>query len=198
MMNMIRRVLRNSADSNTPSQQVSVDSSQDETHNDVECLETYGFTAHPPASVNEGLAVFIGGQSDHGIIVGWFDKSARPKGLTPGEVNLYASFGQTIFLNKDGEIVVTSASGSTVTLSKDGSVTIAPSGLKTFVVGDLLVSQNIIATGGIGTGGQVPGAGNVSVSGSIRAVGDVLSGTISLDNHTHSHSGGSGTSGAPQ
>lgn len=197
---MIRRVLRNSADSSTPNQQVSVDSSHGETHSDVECLETYGLTSHPPANVNEGLALFLGGQSDHGVVVGWFDKAGRPKGLTAGEVKIYSSFGQSIYLNKDGEIIVTDGTGSTVTLSKNGDVTIAPSSLKTLVTGNLFVSQNIIAQGGIGTGGQTPVAGDVSVSGNVNvrgrvdAVGDVLAGAISLDHHTHLDHG----DGAPQ
>jgi len=191
--NLIRRVLRNSTDSTTPGQQVSIESSADETHADVEQLETYGLTSNPPANVNEGLCVFVGGQSDHGIMLGWFDKAVRPKGLMPGEVQVYSSFGQSMLFNKDGEVIVTSKSGSTITLDKDGNAVIAPSGLKTMVTGDLLVSQNIIAQGGIGTGGRVPQAGNMSVSGNIAATGDVVGGSVSLDNHTHQGNG----SGAP-
>jgi phage gp45-like len=159
---LVRRVLRHAIDTATPNVQVQVESLADDLHGDVEVLETYGLTAHPPATVAEGLAVFPNGESDHGIVIGWFDKAHRPAGLKAGEVQLYSVHGQNelfdedgqitleatrhgqrLFFNKDGEVEIRAQQGQTVLLDKAGQVVItdtAGSTLKMLANGDVEVT----------------------------------------------------------
>lgn len=161
LMNLMRRVLRQSFDATTPGAQTQVESLADEVHREVEVLEPYGLAVHPPADVVEGVATFIGGESDHGIVLGWMDRTHRPTDLQPGEVCHYSSHGQTIKFDQLGQVVVSDRSGSRITLHQDGSISIEPSAGRLRVVAD------------------------VQVHGGITATGDVVAGSISLQNHVH-------------
>ena len=183
---LVRRIFRHAIDTTTPGQQVQLEALADEPHRDVEVLAPFGVESVPTADVDEGLAVFVGGESDHGVVLGWFDKSHRPKGLVPGEVKFYCGFGQTIFLDKLGQVIVTSASGSTTTLLANGDIEHAPSSQKMRVIGQLEVTKGITAVEGI------------SSQGDIHANGDVTADVISL--RTHKTTGvqpGAGLSGNP-
>lgn len=183
---LVRRVFRQAIDTTTPSQQVQIESLADEPHRDVEVLQPYGVEANPPADVTEGLGVFVGGESDHGVVLGWFDKAHRPKGLKPGEVKFYCVFGQTIFFDELGQVTITSASGSKTEYLANGDIVHTPSSQKMKVVGQLEVTKGITAVLGI------------SSQGDIHADGDVTGGAISL--RTHKTTGvvpGAGLSGNP-
>lgn len=129
-----RRFYKTAITLDTPSIQVQGETLESELHNDVEVLETYGFTAPAPADVNEGLCVFVNGQSDHGVIVGWFDKKYRPTDIKAGEVCIYSHTGSKILLKNNGDIIVTPSSGKTILNS------------------DLQVNGKIDATGDIKAG----------------------------------------------
>ena len=158
---LLRRVLRRGHNATTPSQQTQIESLGDEVHGDVEVLEAYGLSTVPPAAVTEGLAAFLNGQSDHGVLLGWFDKTYRPADLQPGETCLYDFNGSRILLNKDGEITLTDKSGSSIKLLQNGDVVISPS------------SNNLIINA------------NVQVNGGVTASADVVAGSVSLQSHVH-------------
>lgn len=163
---LLRRVFRRALNTSTPSQQVQIESLADEVHGDVEELQFYGFTSAPPAEVTEGLAAFVGGQSDHGVVLGWFDKIFRPKNLLPGEVKLYSRFGQTVFLHAAGGVLITDAAGSTYDM-RAGVITLTPGAGTVQVVGSIHASGDITA-GAISLsthvhGGVVAGGGNTAV-----------------------------------
>lgn len=181
---MLRRVLRHGNKASTPSQQAQVESLADELHGDVEVLETYGFSAVPPESVAEGLAAFLGGESDHGVVLGWFDKTHRPTDLQPGEVCVYDLNNSRITLNKDGEIIAKSQSGSTVTLLKNGDVVIKPASNQTIIDSNLRVNGNLLVNGSIASVASAGGSG-ASIAGDVRATGDVVAANISLQGHVH-------------
>lgn len=192
LLGMIRRVYRRALDATTPSQQVQVESLADEPHRDVEVIEDYGLSAVPPADVDEGLAVFVAGESDHGVVIGWFDKVHRPRDLVPGEVKLYSSFGQTVFLDKLGQVVITSASGSTTQMLASGDIVHTPSSGKMKVIGDLEVTKNVKA------GKGMTAVDGISSVGAIHSDTDVTGGAISLVNHlTTGVVPGAGLSGGP-
>ncbi|HYW57671.1 MAG TPA: phage baseplate assembly protein V [Polaromonas sp.] len=177
---VIRRVFRRSLDSSTPNVQVQVESLAEEAHSDVEVMETYGDTAVPPDDVQEGLAAFVAGESDHGVVLGWFDKTHRPTDLLPGEVVKYSVFGQRIKFDALGQVLITSGSGSTIQMLANGDIVSTPSSGVMKVTGALQVS------------------GNISSGGTISALIDVVAQAISLV--THRHSGvdpGAGNSGGP-
>lgn len=60
----------------------------DETHDDMERVQEYGFTSVPLPGA-EGVVVFVGGNRDHGLIIATDDRRYRLKGLQGGEVALY-------------------------------------------------------------------------------------------------------------
>lgn len=158
---MLRRVLRTSHKADTPSQQTQIESLNDEVHDHVEVLETYGFSAVPPPTVTEGIAAFLAGQSDHGVLLGWFDKTHRPLDLDPGEVCIYDKNNSQILLNKLGEIFVRDKTGSTIKLLQNGDVVVTPSSSKMII------------------------NANVQVNGTVNASGDVTAGSVSLQTHIH-------------
>lgn len=125
IMGLVRRVTRRATDTDTPSVQVQLESMADEPHRDVEVLETYGFTAHPPATVPEGIAIFVGGNADHGIVLGWLDKSHRPQGLKEGETESYSVHGQSLRYNDKGEVILKAVQhGQSLTFNDQGEVEI--------------------------------------------------------------------------
>lgn len=169
---LLRRVFRRALDTSTPSQQVQIESLADEVHGDVEELQPYGLATAPPDDVTEGLAAFVGGQSDHGVVLGWFDKLFRPRDLLPGEIKLYSKFGQTVFLDAAGGVLITDAAGSTYDM-RAGAITLTPS------AGTVLVQGNIHATGGL----LVDGPSHMV--GALHSDVDVTAGAISLIGHVH-------------
>ena len=94
----IRRFFLHAVDNETPSMQAQIETAADQVHNDVEVLETYGFSASPPEEIEEGLSAHVGGHADHGVIIGFFDKIFRPKNLNRGEVVVYNKWGGKVEL----------------------------------------------------------------------------------------------------
>lgn len=70
-----------------------------EARHGVEYLEPYGFTstAHSGA---EGVALFLGGDRSHGVVINVADRRYRVKGLKSGEVAIYTDEGDSIMLKR--------------------------------------------------------------------------------------------------
>ena len=86
-----------------------------EVADDVERLQPLGLTAVPEAGA-EALAVAVGGNRSHLLVIGCEDRRKRPKGLAAGEVMLYGlSGGSKILLKADGTVEITpGASGKMI------------------------------------------------------------------------------------
>lgn len=69
-------------------QLLQVDFLANETKDGIEHFQPYGFTYHPHPGA-EAVAVFIGGNRDHGIVISVADRRYRLTGLEQGEVALY-------------------------------------------------------------------------------------------------------------
>lgn len=69
----------------------------------MEHFEPYGFTsnAHPGA---EGIALFVGGDRSHGVVVCVADRKFRLQGLKSGEVALYTDEGDRLHF-KRGRVI---------------------------------------------------------------------------------------------
>lgn len=69
----------------------------------LEHFEPYGFTsnAHPGA---EGIALFVGGDRSHGVVVCVADRQFRLQGLESGEVALYTDEGDYLHF-KRGRVI---------------------------------------------------------------------------------------------
>jgi phage baseplate assembly protein V len=77
-----------------------------ETRDEVERFQQYGFTSVPKDGA-EAVALSLGGNRDHCVVIAVEDRRYRLKGLAGGEVALYSSVnGQTIILRQDGRIEV--------------------------------------------------------------------------------------------
>lgn len=74
-----------------------------EVKDDLEHFEPYGFTSHPKPGA-EGVALFLGGDRSHGVVVCVADRRFRLKELKSGEVALYTDEGDS-FVFKRGRIV---------------------------------------------------------------------------------------------
>lgn len=74
-----------------------------EIKDDLEHFEPYGFTSCPKPGA-EGIALFLGGDRSHGVVVCVSDRRFRLKELKPGEVALYTDEGDT-FVFKRGRVV---------------------------------------------------------------------------------------------
>ena len=146
----------------------------DETIDDVERVQNYGFTSVPLPGA-EGIMLFLGGDRAHGVVIAMDDRSYRLKGLKGGEVALYTDEGDSIVL-KRGHIM--EATTETFKLTATTGVQI------------LTPAMSVASPDG--------GAATATFTGSIATTGDVTAGTISLQHHlTTNVEPGSGTSGVP-
>lgn len=141
-------------------QAVQVQVRADEVRDDAEHFQHYGFTSVPLPGA-EGVALAVGGSTDHLVVLNIDDRRYRQRGLAAGEVCIYTRWGDRILLRQSG-IEITHASQVSIT---------APT-----------VQIN----------------GNLQVSGTVVADGDVTGQGTSL--HTHTHGGvasGASSTGQP-
>lgn len=92
---------------------------QNETKSNIERMQEYGFSSVPLPDC-EGVAVFVGGTRDHGVIVATDDSRYRIKNQSPGEVAIYTDEGSSIKLKRgkiieiNGDDVIINANNFTV------------------------------------------------------------------------------------
>lgn len=110
----------------------------DQTPDDAEHFQHYGLSsvAHPGA---EGIALAVGGNTGHTVVINVDDRRYRFKGLASGEVALYDDLGHVVHLTRSG--IVIDGAGHPITMQ-----------------GNLVVNGTVVASG------NVTGAG-VSLSG---------------------------------
>ena len=141
---------------------------EDETRDRIERLQEYGFTSNPPAG-SDAAVIFIGGNRDHGVIVGVDSREYRKKNLDSGEVCLYDKNGSEIYLKKTNEILVKSS--LKITLETTGAtLELSATGLK-------------ITVGGVET---TIGASGISTQGGISDSGGSMA-AIRAAHNTHTH-----------
>ncbi|MGV1793845.1 phage baseplate assembly protein domain-containing protein [Rhizobium sp. A37_96] len=105
---------------------------QDESLSDVEHFESYGLTAVPAASGNDGSAEaiigFVGGSRSHPVVIAFGDRRSRPKGRAAGDVTLYHYNGAEVHLAASGININTA--GNPLTITAGGvTMTISPAGV---------------------------------------------------------------------
>lgn len=76
----------------------------DQTPDDAEHFQHYGFTSVPLAG-SEGIALAIGGSTGHTVVINVDDRRYRIKGLPGGEVCLYDDIGHKVHLTRDGIVI---------------------------------------------------------------------------------------------
>lgn len=143
--NLVGRAVVRMVDDNAKMQALQIEVLKGEVRDLVQRFQNYGFTSNPPVGA-EALAVFIGGDRSHPIVVAVDDRRFRKKGLATGEVAVYTRFGDSILLKTDGTIEITAS--STVKLT-------APD---IEIDGDLHVTGNVQVDGDVEADGMVSDA----------------------------------------
>lgn len=172
-------------------QKVQASGLADETLQDVELMQQFGFTSVPPANT-QAVILPIGGQTTHGIVIATENGSFRVKNLQGGEVAVYDE------------------SGSSIVLKKGRLIEIDCDVLKINATTKVDISSPLVETDQVFTAqGQINGNGGMAVQGgsgasftgnveqrggSFTTDGDVKAGTISLRNHKHTGDSGGKTS----
>ncbi len=106
--NLVSRAVVQRVDDSPKVQALQLDLLADETRDDVERFQNYGFTS-VPLSGAEAVTVFVGGRRDHGLVVAVDDRRYRLTGLEAGEVALYTDQGDKVVIKRGGTIEVTAA-----------------------------------------------------------------------------------------
>lgn len=155
-------------------QQVQVSGLADETIQDLELMQQFGFTSVPPAGT-QAVVIPLGGKTTHGIIVATENGSFRVKNLKNGEVAIYDSSGSTIIL-KNNRVIDVECDAYNVKC-------------KTY---------QVTASDGATINGDLTQAdGSFSTSGDVTASGDVSANGTSLSTHKHNEQGDGRPTSAP-
>ncbi|OFQ20882.1 baseplate assembly protein [Haemophilus sp. HMSC073C03] len=172
-------------------QKVQASGLADETLQDVEFMQQFGFTSVPPANT-QAVILPIGGQTTHGIVIATENGSFRVKNLQGGEVAVYDESGSSIVLKK-GRLIQIDCDVLKINATK--KVDISSPLVETDQV--FTAQGQINGNGGMAVqgGSGASFTGNVKQSGgSFTTNGDVKAGTISLSNHKHTGDSGGKTS----
>jgi len=94
---MIGRGVLAAVDSSKDIQLSSVTLLADETKDKTEMIQHFGFTSHPPKG-SDVIFLSLGGNRDHGIIIGTESRDHRLKGLNEGDSALYNISGKYLWL----------------------------------------------------------------------------------------------------
>ena len=89
--------------SSEPVQRVQLGGLADESLQDLEHLQEFGFSSNPPAG-SDAVVIPLGGNTSHGVIVATQHGSFRVKNLKPGETAIFSSEGAKIVI-KQGKII---------------------------------------------------------------------------------------------
>lgn len=118
---MVCRAILKMVDDAAGLQTVQVKALEGDLRDGAERFQQYGFSSHPLVGA-EGVALAVGGATNHTVIIAIDDRRYRVKGLTGGEVAIYDDQGQTIVLKRSGievntpfNVTVNAAGNATVT-----------------------------------------------------------------------------------
>lgn len=165
-------------------QEVQASLLEGELRDGMERFQNYGFTSHPHPGA-EGVAVFVGGGRDHGLVIAVDDRRYRIKSMKQGEVAIYTDEGDSIHLKRDRCIEVTTLN---MLVNAPESYTVR-TGAYT-----VEASQGIsYRTTGLTMQGIEGGAATAQITGGLNVTEDVQAGAISLRSHTHPETNGAAT-----
>lgn len=183
--------------SSEPVQRVQLSGLADETLQDLEQLQEFGFTSAPPEGT-EAVVIPLGGATSHGVIVATEHGSFRIKNLKPGETAIYSNEGAKIVI-KQGRIIEADCDVYKVNCK---SYQVSASSGAEFDTPNLSATQQVTASGQInGNGGMaVQGGSGAKFTGNVEMVGDLHT-TGALTNngkdvgstHRHTETNGSET-----
>lgn len=221
IMNLFGRGFIESIDDSTQIQKVKAKLMADESLDELERLQDYGYASSPLPN-SEILVVFPNGNRGHGIVIKSDDRRYRVKNLAAGEVAIYTDEGDKIHFKRGNKIEITTGEltvnasvkavintvnaevNATVKAKVTSPLTEIISSTGVTMTTPLLNVSGLIQCAGIGAG-VAPIAGKAKILGDLEATGDVSDGTRSMagdraiyNTHTHPENGtGGGTTSAP-
>jgi len=183
---MVARATVRRVDDGPKMQELQVGLLADELADGVERFQNYGFTAHPLPGA-EGIAVFVGADRAHGVVIAVDDRRFRLTSLEPGEVAIYTDEGDTIHLMRDRRIKVTTLH---LEVDAEEDVTMTTKRYAVTATESATINTPSFTSRGVGEG-----ASSARIEGSLHTTGDVTSdadvqaGAVSLRHHTHKSNG---------
>lgn len=118
--NTVARAVVHLVDDGRKLQRVQLGVLADETVDDAEHFQPYGFSSVPLVGA-EAVAIFPGGNRAHPLLIAVADRRYRPTGSDPGEVTVYNHTGATAVFKANGDIVLTPAPGRKVRIGGDSA-----------------------------------------------------------------------------
>lgn len=103
---LVGRAIIEATKDDGPIQLLKVQGLADESLEDVDRVQEYGFTSVPKAGA-EAIFVSLGGNREHTVVIAVDDRRYRLKGLAEGEVAIYSDEGDKIVLKRGNKIEVT-------------------------------------------------------------------------------------------
>jgi phage gp45-like len=151
IMHMAARFTLNSTTDTSMMQEMVFDAMNSEGRKAVERIQSFGFSSvplprdkdddkggqqqqgdseQPKGPAAEGIALFLGGQRNHPVVIGVDDRRHRPMGMKPGENAQYDDQGQMTLLRRGGLFMVSlddngsgTAPGGTMLRDAEGRAT---------------------------------------------------------------------------
>lgn len=105
VMLLAARIVLTGATDKSPVQTVQFTGLADETKQNVEYLQAFGFSSVAPPGAR-GLAIFPGGDRSHGVVVVLDARQLQPVPLKTGESAVWDALGKFIHLKDDGTILI--------------------------------------------------------------------------------------------
>lgn len=152
--NSLARAVVSLVDDSTKLQLLQVGALADETIEDVEHFQPYGFSSVPLEGA-EVVLMFPNGDRAHAIAVAVSDRRYRPTGGQPGDVIVYGKEGAKVILKASGDVEIQPAPGHEVLVRDEGGtvdrlVTKGDFDSHTHIAGTLLDSVSGTVTGATG------------------------------------------------
>ncbi len=123
----------------------------DETLDNVERVQQYGFTSNPLPGA-EFVMVQFGGNRDQSVVIAVDDKRYRMKSLQPGEVALYTDEGDSIVFKRGNKIEITTkeltvnAEDKVIVNTKEAEVNATTSATVTTATAEITASAEATVT----------------------------------------------------
>jgi phage baseplate assembly protein V len=144
-------------------QRVQVDMLADETIDDAERYQDYGFASRPKPGA-EGVYLALGGVRGNGVVIAVADRRYRLTGLQEGEAALHDDQGQAVHLKRDGIRIETPFK---VEVEAAGDVLVTAGGAATVTSAGALTVDAPRINLGAGADKKVARMGDPVVSGAI-------------------------------
>lgn len=153
-----------------------------EVRDGVERFGEFGLHSKPPEGA-DAVAGFLGGNRDHGVVLGVEHRPSLPQGVAEGDVVLYNAAGTKVTL-RGPDVIVEPAGGLEVLSGAEveGDLTV---GGAAEVGGEATVTGNVVSMGNVTAAGIVTGAQVTDTLGTSLALIKAV-----FNTHTHPMLGG--------